>query len=321
MKKAIPIIIIIVLVVVAAVVVIKVVNRPEPDTRGKIALIPETATGDFWESLRRGAEQAVEGADFRICCEEPTGQSPEQIVQNFIADGVSGIVLASREARTLLPSVEKVCDANIPCVVIGSYVDSQRLLCCIDGNNYIAGLIAARRMAEILNAKGKVVVVKYVPGSTWTADRINGFTDTIENDFPEIQILDTKYAMDTVETAKAAAEGLLNKNPEIDGLFACNESASIGALKALQSTGRNGKVKMVGFGTESSLVEGLKAGIVDSLVAQDPNRMGIEAVNALIAALEGRKVDRLMKAELTLLTKDNVESAKIQALLGATARP
>jgi len=318
MKRAIPIIIMLTLLIVAAFVVIPIVNRADPDTRRKIAFVAAASDGDFSESLRRGAEQAVEGTDFRIFSETPTGQDPteslDQIVERLIARGVCGVVVACRDAKSLLPLVEKVCDANIPCVAIGPHVDSERLLCRVDADDYITGLTAARRMARILSGKGKIVVIDYVPGSTWTAQRINGFGDTIEREFPEMQIVDSKFGMDSIETASAAAEGLLKKHAQIDGLFACNESTSAGALKALRNSGLAGKVKMVGFGVESSLVEGLRTGSIDSLIAQDPCKMGRQAVNAMLGLIAGAEVERHIGVELTLLTRSNVDTPEFQSL-------
>ena len=121
--------------------------------------------------------------------------------------------------------------------------------------------------------------------------------------------------MDTVETSLQAAEDLLTRNTELDGLFACNESTSVGALRALQSQGRAGKMKMIGFDAGGLLIEGLKAGVVDSLVVQNPYKMGYEGVKTLIAALDGKIVEKRVDTGVTLVTKKNLETPEIQALL------
>jgi ribose transport system substrate-binding protein len=170
-------------------------------------------------------------------------------------------------------------------------------------------------MGKILNSKGKIVVVKYAPGSASTMKREDGFINTIEKEFPGIEIVDTKYGMDTVETSLQAAEDLLTKNAELDGLFACNESTSVGALRALQSQGRAGKMKMVGFDAGGLLIEGVKTGVVDSLVVQNPYKMGYTGVKALIDTLDGKKVDRRVDTGVVLVTKENLETEEIRELL------
>lgn len=322
MKKAMPIIIILAIAaaIIAVVVVKSVTKKPEPDTRAKIAVIGEAAAGHFWESVRRGAEMQVEGTDYRIYWEGPDnkGGTAEQIriIEEFIEQGVSGVVLAPVESSALLPSIERLSDANIPCAIIGARVESESVVCCVGTNNYIAGLIAARRMGKILGGKGKIAVVKYMPDSGRTTDRENGFADTIKNEFSQIQIVEAKYGMDTVETASAAVAELLSEHADIDGLFACNASTSVGALKALGGRGRAGRIKMVGFGVDGLLVDGLRSGSVDSFVAENACEMGCEAVKAVIAALEGGDVTKNIEMKVVLVTKDNVDTAEVQELLG-----
>ena len=121
--------------------------------------------------------------------------------------------------------------------------------------------------------------------------------------------------MDTVETALQATEDLLTKNPELDGLYACNASTAVGAMQALQTQKRAGKIKMVGFDTEKALIEGLKAGVIDSLVAQNPYKMGYEGVKAVVAKLNGGEVDKRIDTGVALITRENLETPEIQALL------
>lgn len=318
MKKALPIII--VLVVIAIIFIgFGIARKGKQGSQRRIAVIPKGITHIFWESIRRGAEKAGAEAGVKIFWNGPEREGNRevqiQIIEDFITQKVSGIVLAPIDNKALVPSVEKIYARNIPCVIIDSGIDTDKYVSFIATDNYKGGVIAARRMGKILNGKGKIVVVKYAPGSASTMKRENGFINTIEQEFPEIEIVDAKYGMDTVETALQAAEDLLTKNAEIDGLFACNESTSVGALRALQSQGRAGKMKMVGFDAGGLLIEGVKTGVVDSLVVQNPYKMGYTGVQALIATLDGKKVDRRVDTGVVLVTKENLETGEIRELV------
>jgi len=210
--------------------------------------------------------------------------------------------------------VEELYDQNMPCVIIDSGIDTDKYVSFAATDDYIGGLIAARRMGKILNGRGKIVVVKYVPGSGSTTNRENGFMDTIKKEFPGIEIVDAQYGQDTVETALQVTEDMLTKNAQLDGLFACNASTSVGALQGLRSQSRT-DIKMIGFDTETALMDGLKEGIIDSLVAQNPYMMGYEGVKAVIARIDGQEVPRRIDTGVKLVTKDNLETPEIQALL------
>ncbi|MHC4112360.1 MAG: ABC transporter substrate-binding protein, partial [Planctomycetota bacterium] len=314
MKKALRII---VLVVIAGIFIgIGISRKGKQGTQRSIAVIPKGITHIFWESIRMGAEKAGAEAGVKIFWNGPEREGNRevqiQIIEDFITQKVSGIVLAPIDNKALVPSVEKIYARKIPCVIIDSGVDTDKYVSFIATDNYKGGVIAAKRMGRILNGKGKIVVVKYAPGSASTMKRENGFINTIEQEFPEIEIVDTKYGMDTVETALQAAEDLLTKNTGIDGLFACNESTSVGALRALQSHGRAGKMKMIGFDAGGLLIEGVKTGVVDSLVVQNPYKMGYTGVQAIIATLDGKKVERRVDTGVVLVTKENLETEEIR---------
>ena len=160
---------------------------------------------------------------------------------------MDGVVLAPLDKEAIAPSVDKLASLKIPCAIVDSAVASDNYVTFAATDNYLGGVLAARRMGLILNGKGNVLIVlKYAPGSASTTDRENGFIDTIGKEFPGIKITDTKYGQDTVETALQAAEDILTRNTDVQGFFACNESTAVGTLQALQSQKR-AEIKMVGF--------------------------------------------------------------------------
>ena len=284
-----------------------------------IAVIPKGTTHIFWQSVKRGAEAAGKEYGYKILWNGPERETDRerqiQIIEDFVQQKAVGIVLAPLDKKALVPSVEKLEQKKIPCAIIDSGIDTDKYLTFAATDNYQGGVIAAKRMGELLGGKGKIVVVKYVAGSGSTTDRENGFVDTIQKEFPNIKIMDAKYGQDTVETALQTTEDLLTKNPDLQGLYACNASTSVGALQALQSQGRK-EVKMVGFDAEAALVKGLKSGQIDSLVVQNPYKMGYDGVKAVAMSLKGEKVEKKIDTGVKLVTKVNMEEPDIKALLG-----
>jgi ribose transport system substrate-binding protein len=317
MKKVLPII----LLVAAAVVfiVIGIARKGSGEQRRRIAVIPKATTHIFWQSVRRGAEQAGAEAGVEIFWNGPERERDRekqiQIINDFLVRKVSGIVLAPNDSKALVPAVEKIFARNVPCVIIDSGIETDKYVSFAATDNYKGGVIAAGRMGKILNGKGRIIVVKYMPGSASTTNRENGFIDTIKKEFPGIEIVDAKYGMDTAETALQATEDLLTRHTELDGLYACNASTAVGAARALETQGRAGKIKMVGFDTEKALLDALKAGVIDSLVAQNPYKMGYEGVKAVLAKVDGREVPKRIDTGVALITRENLETPEIKALL------
>jgi ribose transport system substrate-binding protein len=317
MKKVISIV---ALVAIAAVfIIIGIARKGSSQNERRIAVIPKGTSSVFWESVHAGAEKAGEELGYEISWNGPELESDRerqiQIVEDFIALKVAGIVLAPNGSNALVPKVEEMFARNMPCVIIDSEINTDKYVSFAATNNYQGGVIAAWRMGKILDGKGKVIVVKFMPGSGSTTNRENGFIDTIEKEFAGIEIVDTKYGMATVETALQAAEDLLTKHAELDGLYACNAGTSVGSAQALQSQGRSGDIKMVGFDAEDTLIDKLKSGVIDSLVVQDPYKMGYIGVKTLVDKLNGKEVPKSIDTGVELITVERLEEPKIKALL------
>ncbi len=321
MKKAIPIIIAVVLLIVIAVIVIPLANRAEPKVQRKttIMLLAASTPPGFLESLELGLAQAVEGTDIEIRRVSPSGQlagsDRQQLVDDLLAEGVAGIIFAACQPDAIRSAVQKACDANLPCVVVGCYVENEKLSSCVPVDNYIAGLMAARRMAEALNREGKVALLKPVPGTAWSEACANGFVDTIKNEFPEMRIVEDKFEVDTTGTVAAAVEDILAGDAEFDGLFTCESSVSLGVVKVLGGMAEANRPKVVAFGADPALVDALKSGTLVALVAQDPRKMGRAAGDAVISAIRGEEVEKRIAVRPALLTVENIDTAVVRSLL------
>lgn len=283
-----------------------------------IAVIPKGTTHIYWQSVKAGAEAAGKEFGYEIQWNGPERETDRerqiQIVEDFIVQKVDGVVIAPLDRDALVPSVEKLANLKIPCAIVDSGINTSNYVTFAATDNYNGGVLAARRMGEILGGKGNLLVLQYVPGSASTTERENGFIDTIGKEFPNMKIVDKKYGNDTVETALQAAEDMLTRNKDVQGFYACNASTAVAALQALQSQNRP-EIKMVGFDAEKALIDGLKAGQIDALVVQNPFKMGYEGVKAIAMTIKGQPVEKKIDTGVAVVTKDALDKPEIKALL------
>ena len=83
----------------------------------------------------------------------------------------------------------------------------------------------------------------------------------------------------------------------------------------LRQEGLAGKLHFVGFDSSPALLEALRAGEIDALVAQDPRKMGALAVRTLAAHLRGEKVESTIDTGAVLVTRENLSDPAIVKLL------
>jgi ribose transport system substrate-binding protein len=283
-----------------------------------IAIIPKGSTHVFWKSVHAGANAAGKEFGYEIYWNAPELETDRerqiQIVEDFIVQKVDGICLAPVDREALVPSVQKLASLKIPCAILDSAIATDQYITFAATDSFKGGAMAARRMGKILDGKGKVLLIKYAPGSASTTERENGFSETLGKEFPGIEIVDSKYGMATVESALQATEDLLTRHADVQGLFACNASTAVGSFQALQSQKRP-EIKMIGFDAEKALMDGLRAGQIDSLVVQDPYKMGYEGVKAIATFRKGQPVEKRVDTGVTVITRDSLTDPKIIDLL------
>ena len=92
----------------------------------------------------------------------------------------------------------------------------------------------------------------------------------------------------------------------------------MGMLLALRQNNLAGKVKFVGFDTSQPLIEGVKAGEINALVAQNPVKMGHDGVKVMVEKLRGQSVDAHEDTGVTVIDKANLNTPPVQKLLSGT---
>jgi ribose transport system substrate-binding protein len=239
-----------------------------------------------------------------------------KVVENFLSQGVDGIVLAPLDDRALVPVLNDAKARKVPVLVIDSGVQWEDYISFVATDNEKAGGLAADRLGTVLGGKGDVLVLRYAEGSASTMARESGFLSTLAKKYPGIHVVSSnRYGGATAETAYAAAENLLSTYKNVQGIFCPNESTTFGMLLAIEAAQRAGKVRFVGFDATTKLVDALSQGKIDGLVVQNPFRMGELGVTSLVAHLNGQPVDKRIDTGATMVTRDNMNSPDVKALL------
>jgi ribose transport system substrate-binding protein len=300
-----------------------------PTSSGKkltIAVIPKGTTHEFWKSIHAGSNKAAteltsQGTQVEVIWKGPLREDDReqqiQVVEGFTTQGVNGIVLAPLDDRALVRPVEDAKRATVPTVIIDSGLQTDSIVSFVATDNRKGGSLAADRLGELLNGKGKVLLLRYAEGSASTTEREEGFLTEIKARFPGIELVSAdQYAGATRDTAKRASENLLNRfGEDIQGIFTPNESSTAGMLLALQDINKAGKVSFVGFDASQSFIDAMRAGQLHGIVVQNPFNMGYLGVRTMVDHLLGKTVEKKIDTGVMLVTKENLETPEVKTLL------
>ena len=303
-------------------------NRGGSNTGRKltIAVVPKGTSHEFWKSIHAGAvkaaqELSAQGTQIEVIWKGPLREDDReqqiQVVEGFASQGVNGIVLAPLDNRALARPVEEAKAAGVPTVIIDSALESTSLVSFVATDNRKGGRLGADRLGEQLGGKGKVILLRYAEGSASTEEREAGFLEEMKQKFPNVELISTdQYAGATRDTAKRAAENLLNRfGDEVTGIFCPNESTTAGMLSALQDAGKAGKVVFVGFDATQMFVDAMKAKQLHGIVVQNPFNMGYLGVRTMVESLQGKSVEKRIDTGVAMITPENLDAPESQTLL------
>lgn len=282
-----------------------------------IAVIPKASADIFWQSVHAGAVKAGLDHNVDIVWDGPPNETDiageMKIMETMIDRRVDAIAVAPSDRSAFKIVVDRAMQAGIPVVIYDSGIDTDKYATFVATDNYLGGEMGAQRLGEVLHGRGKIVMVKTVPGGASTMAREDGFRHELGTRYPGIRILDERFGMAMIAESRNVTENMLTAHPDLDGIFCSNESGSEGAAQTLKS--RGSRIKLVGFDSSPMLLELLQEGWIDSLIVQDPFRMGETAVDEAVKALRREKTPKEIFLPPRVVSLANLHDPDVQAQL------
>jgi ribose transport system substrate-binding protein len=251
----------------------------------------------YWQTAAAGFNRAA--GQFKVTAKTvgPENYDPQAELaelQKAVAAKPAGILISVADVSVLQPAIDAAIQAGIPVITIDSDASGSHRLYFIGTNNLEAGRMGGRRLIEKLGGKGNVVFFT-LAGQPNVEERLKGFKDVLGTR-PDIKIVDV---VDTKSDARAAfdlaQQSLALTGPKKIDAFVCLESAGGKPVSdAIKRANANDRV-LIAWDANPDTLDGIKAGTIDSTIAQKPFTMGYYGLKSL---------DEIFHAPPSLLGKD-----------------
>lgn len=271
---------------------------------GMVLVVPKAESVQFWEHIRQGAMDASVGCGIEVVYRGPLSQeSPMRqraIIEQGVAEGVDAVVLAPSSATAFADMVGELRKQGIPLVVIDSALSGDGYVSFIATDNREAGRTAARFLLSRIPAGGPILLLRHIKGGSATEKREEGFATAVESSGGNVLLSD--YLGISEGNAYRRALDLLRAHPEVSGVFASAETATLGCIRAIRELGLTGKIQVVGFDDTPDIRRALEDGVIQGVMVQQPYRMGRIGVETACKVLEGKPVPRRIVTKAVLVT-------------------
>lgn len=285
-----------------------------------IALVSKGFQHQFWQAVKKGAEEEAAAQGVSITFDGPASEtqvdSQLQMLQTAIDNRPDAIGYAALDPKACIPLFEQAKAAEIPVVQFDAACESDygNYLAATDG--VAAGAVAAEHMAEAIDGEGKVAIVGHSQINSTGVERRDGFVQYMEENFPDIEIVDIQYGDGDHLKSADIAKAMLSAHPDLKGLYGTNEGSAIGIVNAANELGlEQGKVAIVGFDSGSAQIEAIKNGDMLGAVTQDPMSIGRITVQNALALINGEEVEEFTDTGSFWYDAENIDSDEIQAMI------
>ena len=229
--------------------------------------------------------------------------------------GADAICIAVCDSEALVPTLEAAAAKGIKIILFNTTCNYDGLT-FIATDNYEAGRLGGKALGEALGGEGKVCLLGSQETVPSNVARCEGARDYIEENFPNMEVVDIQYCDGDMEKALTISNDWITAIPDLAGIFSNNDFSTIAAANIIEERGRVGEIVHVGFDATETNVVYLESGTTTAIVTQDPSDIGYQSVVSAVKALEGESLPENIGTNIVVVTKDNLNDADIRAILG-----
>ncbi len=281
-----------------------------------VALIMKTLNNPFFIEMQKGAEEAAERLSVNLIVQaaerEVDVEKQMQIIENLIQRKVDVICVSPSGSKEIVPAIVKANKANIPVIIVDTRVDAEalqeagaRIAAFIGSDNVEGGRIAGEYIVKKLGGQGKVAVLEGIPGHETGDARLKGFHQAVDHE-SGIEIVVSQTANWERDQGFNVFQNILQSNPEVQALFACNDMMALGAIEAIAAARKSGEIIVVGFDAVEDARESIQKGEMEGSIAQYPSAMGKLAVETAVDIINGQTVSEFISTKIELITKEKL---------------
>ena len=300
-------------------------------TAGFIALMGTSAMADgigvsmalfddnFLTVLRNGMDAKGKELGVALQIEDAQNDVAKQLdqINNFIASGVSAIIVNPVDTSATQAMSDAAAAANIPLVYVNrqpvnvdTLPDNQAF---VASNEVDSGTLETIEVCAQLKAAGKDKANVYVMMGELSNQAAVQRTADIHDVMAagkctvELTIIDEQTANWNRDQAQSLMTNWLSTGAAFDGVIANNDEMAIGAIQAMKAAGIDMTTVVVGGvdATQDALAA-MQAGDLDVTVFQDAAGQGAGALDAAIKLSKGEAVEQKVYIPFQLVTSANV---------------
>ena len=276
-------------------------GRPAAAGGKTIGVSIQDLQAQFYESMQQGMKDEAEKYGYTVTFTDANRDQARQTsqVEDFLSQRVDAIILTPVDSKAVGPAIVEANNASVPVFTadIASTASKGAVVSHVASDNVQGGRVAADLLCKALGGQGIVAIIDQ-PEVTSVQDRVKGFRQELQAKCPAVKIVADQTAGGDRVQAATVMDNLLQTYPSLGGVFGINDDSALGALKSVQSAGKLGKIKIVGYDATPEARRAIDAGQMFGDPEQHPDQIGKLTIDQIHSFLSGKTPQKYIPVQV-----------------------
>ncbi len=266
-----------------------------------MAIVLSTLNNPFFVSMKDGAEAKAEALGYNLIVLDSQNDPSKELsnVEDLSVRGVKALLINPTDSDAVSNAIRIANRANIPVLTLDRGASRGDVVSHIASDNVAGGEMAGKYIIEKVGEKAKVIQLEGIAGTSAARERGEGFMNAVKGS--GLELLASQPADFDRTKGLNVMENLLAANPDVQAVFAQNDEMALGALRAVQASGK--EVLIVGFDGTDDGIAAVKRGMLGATIAQQPALIGELGVETADKILKGESVEKNIPVPLKVINQ------------------
>src|SRR5262245_28218408 len=277
----------------------------------------KSLANEFFQTMQDGARahQKAHAADYDLIAngikDEIDTAGQIRLVEQMLAQRVDALVIAPADSKALVPVLQSAIAKGVVVINIDNRLDAAALaekkisIPFVGPDNRAGAKLAGDFLAKQLKAGDKVGIVEGVTTTVNAQQRTLGFRDAMKA--ANVNVATVQSGEWELQKGNTVAAAMLREHPDLAAILCGNDTMALGAVAAVKSAGKKGKVKVVGYDNIQAVNPVLADGRMTATVDQFAGKQAVFGIEVALKGIANKTPQNALPAvtntEVALVTR------------------
>ncbi|MDP9964072.1 monosaccharide ABC transporter substrate-binding protein (CUT2 family) [Variovorax beijingensis] len=273
----------------------------------RIGMTFQELNNPYFVTMKQALEEAAASIGATVVTTDARHDVAKQIgdVEDMIQKKIDILLLNPTDSTAVQSAVRSAKKAGL--IVVAVDANAQGPVDSFVGSkNTDAGRLACEYLAKSIGEKGDVAILDGIPVVP-ILERVKGCREALAK-YPGIKVVSTQNGKQERATALTVTENILQANKDLKGIFSVNDGGSMGALAAIEASGKDVKLASVDGAPEAIKAMQKPGSKFIATTAQYPRDQIRLAIGIALARKWGANVPAAVPVDVKLIDAEGAKT-------------